>query len=216
MVPPSAGLCTHRRPPRASTRSVSPSRPEPPVLSAPPRPSSADPERFAAEFAGSERTVAEYLLAEVLERQSEPVRRLLLRTSLLETLVRLGETRHAEAALAELNDRQRDTAEMRTVLAVLRLAQGDPAAATAALAPVLDDADAALDSRVWIIWAFLVEAIARDALRDGALPVEPSSARSSWLRPTAYSCPSSFTRRQGYLSGTPLMARNTVPSSPGF
>ena len=44
----------------------------------------ADPERFAAEFSGSERTVADYLLAEVLDRQSEDVRRLLLRTSLLE------------------------------------------------------------------------------------------------------------------------------------
>jgi LuxR family maltose regulon positive regulatory protein len=44
----------------------------------------ADPERFAAEFSGSERTVADYLLAEVLERQSEEVRRLLLRTSMLE------------------------------------------------------------------------------------------------------------------------------------
>ena len=44
----------------------------------------ADPGRFAAEFSGSERTVAEYLLAEVLDRQSEPVRRLLLRTSILE------------------------------------------------------------------------------------------------------------------------------------
>src|SRR5690349_749368 len=43
-----------------------------------------DPERFAAEFSGSERTVAEYLLAEVLERQGEQVRRLLLRTSVLE------------------------------------------------------------------------------------------------------------------------------------
>ena len=43
-----------------------------------------DPERFAAEFSGSERTVAEYLLAEVLDRQPEPVRRLLLRTSVLE------------------------------------------------------------------------------------------------------------------------------------
>jgi LuxR family transcriptional regulator, maltose regulon positive regulatory protein len=45
-----------------------------------------DPERFAAEFSGSERTVAEYLLTEVLERQSEEVRRLLLRTSVLERL----------------------------------------------------------------------------------------------------------------------------------
>ena len=43
-----------------------------------------DPERFAADFSGSERTVAEYLLAEVLERQPEDVRRLLLRTSILE------------------------------------------------------------------------------------------------------------------------------------
>src|SRR5580704_15363906 len=43
-----------------------------------------DPGRFAAEFSGSERTVAEYLLAEVLDRQSEPVRRLLLRTSILD------------------------------------------------------------------------------------------------------------------------------------
>ena len=40
-----------------------------------------DPARFAAEFSGSERTVAEYLLAEVLDRQREEVRRLLLRTS---------------------------------------------------------------------------------------------------------------------------------------
>src|SRR5690349_872882 len=43
-----------------------------------------DQDRFAAEFSGSERTVAEYLLAEVLERQNEEVRRLLLRTSVLE------------------------------------------------------------------------------------------------------------------------------------
>ena len=43
-----------------------------------------DPERFAAEFSGCERTVAEYLLAEVLERQGEEVRRLLLRTCVVE------------------------------------------------------------------------------------------------------------------------------------
>ena len=43
-----------------------------------------DPDRFAAEFSGSERTVAEYLLAEVLDRQPQEVRRLLLRTSVLD------------------------------------------------------------------------------------------------------------------------------------
>jgi LuxR family transcriptional regulator, maltose regulon positive regulatory protein len=44
----------------------------------------ADPERFVAEFSGSDRTVAEYLVAEMLERQPPEVQRLLLRTSVLD------------------------------------------------------------------------------------------------------------------------------------
>ena len=43
-----------------------------------------DPERFVAEFSGSDRTVAEYLIAEMLERQPDAVKDLLLRTSLLD------------------------------------------------------------------------------------------------------------------------------------
>ncbi len=43
-----------------------------------------DPERFVAEFSGSDRTVAEYLIAEMLERQPGDVKDLLLRTSLLD------------------------------------------------------------------------------------------------------------------------------------
>ena len=43
-----------------------------------------DPERFVAEFSGSERTVADYLFAEVLQNQPDDVRRLLVRTSILE------------------------------------------------------------------------------------------------------------------------------------
>ena len=43
-----------------------------------------EPERFVAEFSGSDRTVAEYLIAEMLERQPEDVQDLLLRTSLLD------------------------------------------------------------------------------------------------------------------------------------
>ena len=43
-----------------------------------------DPERFVAEFSGSDRTVAEYLLAEMLDRQPDDVKDLLLRTSLLD------------------------------------------------------------------------------------------------------------------------------------
>jgi LuxR family maltose regulon positive regulatory protein len=43
-----------------------------------------DPERFVAEFSGSDRTVAEYLLAEMLERQPADVQDLLLRTCVLD------------------------------------------------------------------------------------------------------------------------------------
>jgi LuxR family transcriptional regulator, maltose regulon positive regulatory protein len=46
--------------------------------------SSPDPERFVAEFSGSSRTVAEYLLAEMLECQPPGVQQLLLRTALLD------------------------------------------------------------------------------------------------------------------------------------
>jgi LuxR family transcriptional regulator, maltose regulon positive regulatory protein len=43
-----------------------------------------DPERFVAEFSGSDRAVAEYLIAEMMDRQSADVRDLLLRTCLLD------------------------------------------------------------------------------------------------------------------------------------
>jgi LuxR family maltose regulon positive regulatory protein len=43
-----------------------------------------DPERFVREFSGSDRTVAEYLLAEMLDRQAPDVQDLLLRTCMLD------------------------------------------------------------------------------------------------------------------------------------
>jgi LuxR family transcriptional regulator, maltose regulon positive regulatory protein len=43
-----------------------------------------DPERFVAEFSGSERTVAGYLMAEVLDREPTETRNLLLHTSILD------------------------------------------------------------------------------------------------------------------------------------
>jgi LuxR family transcriptional regulator, maltose regulon positive regulatory protein len=46
----------------------------------------ADPERFVAEFSGTDRAIGEYLMAEMLERQPGEVQGMLLRTSLVERL----------------------------------------------------------------------------------------------------------------------------------
>jgi LuxR family maltose regulon positive regulatory protein len=87
------------------------------------------------------------------------------RSFLVQALVRLGQTERAEQALAALGDQDRDRGTMRIGLAALRLAQDDPSAAIAALAPVLDDS-APLAWPAWLAQAFLLEAIARDALGD--------------------------------------------------
>jgi LuxR family maltose regulon positive regulatory protein len=46
----------------------------------------ADPERFVAEFSGTDRAIGEYLMAEMLERQPSEVQRMLLRTSLVDRM----------------------------------------------------------------------------------------------------------------------------------
>ena len=86
-----------------------------------------------------------------------------LRAFLLHVLVRLGETKPADAALTETAESERERPGIRTAVAALRLAQGNPRAATAALAPVLDSS-APGSHQVWLIEAFLLEASARDAL----------------------------------------------------
>src|SRR5215470_15499093 len=87
------------------------------------------------------------------------------RALLLHTLVRLGESERADQALAGLGERDRDYGEMRIAAAVLRLAQDDPRAAMAAVAPVLDGS-APVVWPAWLVEAFLLEATARDALGD--------------------------------------------------
>ena len=46
----------------------------------------ADPERFVAEFSGTDRAIGEYLMAEMLERPPSEVQRMLLRTSLVDRM----------------------------------------------------------------------------------------------------------------------------------
>jgi LuxR family transcriptional regulator, maltose regulon positive regulatory protein len=88
-------------------------------------------------------------------------------TFLVHTLVRLGETERAEQVLAELGEHNRDRGEIGVATAVLLLARHEPHAATAALAPVLDGS-ASATRPTWLVQAFLLEAIARDALGDPA------------------------------------------------
>src|SRR4029077_10818275 len=45
-----------------------------------------DPERFMAEFSGTDRAIGEYLMAEMLERQPTEVQSMLLRTSLVDRI----------------------------------------------------------------------------------------------------------------------------------
>jgi len=84
---------------------------------------------------------------------------------LLLALLRLGETERAGHILAGLDEHDRDRGDMRVAAAVLRLAEDDPHAAIAALAPALDGS-ASVARQGWLIEAFLVEAIAHDTLGD--------------------------------------------------
>jgi len=86
---------------------------------------------------------------------------------MLLTLTRMEQTERVESAFAELDDEQRDRGAMRIALAALRLARGDPRAAADALAPVVAGA-APLTHPGWVTQAFLLEAIARDAVGDQA------------------------------------------------
>jgi LuxR family maltose regulon positive regulatory protein len=116
------------------------------------------PEAALSAFQAAERLAALLVTEHVLARR--------LRSHTLQALVRLSETQRAERALAEMGGPERDTAEMRNAIAVLRLAQDDPEAATVALAPVIDGSVPLVNAHLWEVQAFLLEAIARDALGD--------------------------------------------------
>jgi LuxR family transcriptional regulator, maltose regulon positive regulatory protein len=84
----------------------------------------------------------------------------------LQALVRMGQTQPVEQAFAKMDGQEHETGENRIALAVLRLAQDDPQAATVALAPVIDGSASLINAQYWLVQAFLLEAISRDALGD--------------------------------------------------
>ena len=89
-----------------------------------------------------------------------------LRSHLLQTLVRTGETRRVEQALADMDGPERERGEIRIAEASLRLAQDDPRAATAVLAPVIDGSAPLQNAHLWEVQASLLQAIACDTLGD--------------------------------------------------
>ena len=111
--------------------------------------------------------IAAFQAADLLARRLDSPHYLIPRIQafVLRALVRLGQTGPARQLLAGLSDQEREHGEIRLAEAALRLAQDDPRAATAALAPVLDGSAAV----VWhygLAEAHLLEAIALDSLGD--------------------------------------------------
>ena len=89
-----------------------------------------------------------------------------LRALLVHALIRLGKAERAGQFLAGLSEQDRDRGELRVAAAELRLAQGDPQAALAALAPVQQHP---VPEDYWGTWrarADMLEALARDTLGD--------------------------------------------------
>ena len=89
-----------------------------------------------------------------------------LHSHLLQTLARRGETRRVEQALANMDGPERERGEIRIAEASLRLVQQDPKAAAAVLAPVIDGSVLLQHAHLWEVQAFLLQAIACDALGD--------------------------------------------------
>jgi LuxR family maltose regulon positive regulatory protein len=118
------------------------------------------PEAALSAFQAAERVTGLLVTEHALARR--------LRSHTLQTLVRLGQAQRAEQALAEMDGPDRDSGEMRNAMAVLRLAQDDPKAATVALAPVLDGSVSLTNAHLWDVQAFLLDAIARDALGEAS------------------------------------------------
>ena len=112
-------------------------------------------------------------LSRLLEAPDWPLMR--TRALRLHALVRLGETGRAEQDIADIGEQGLASGEIRLALAALRIAQDDPHAATVALAPVLSGATP-VPPTTWLAHAWLLEAIARDALGD------PAAARDAMRR----------------------------------
>ncbi len=85
---------------------------------------------------------------------------------MLQAQVRMGKVDEASAVLAGLDEDERDRALVRIAAAEIHLAQDDPEAALAELAPVIEGSSRASHSTTSLIDALLFVALAQARLRD--------------------------------------------------
>jgi LuxR family transcriptional regulator, maltose regulon positive regulatory protein len=123
-------------------------------------------------------------------------------------LVRLGEIDPAEHFLAGLNDQDREHGYIRIAEAALRLAQHDPSAAAAALAPVLNGS-ASVMPWIWLADAFCSRRAPGTRSANRMPPTGPWSARWTWPNATGLCCGSCCTRFRACWNATPGSAQPT-------
>jgi LuxR family maltose regulon positive regulatory protein len=89
-----------------------------------------------------------------------------LRNRIVQTQVRLGDTRAARAALARMDAEERARADIRIAAATMYLAEGDPQAAVELLGPVIEGTAPVLHATWAAIEASLLDAAAGERLHD--------------------------------------------------
>ena len=105
---------------------------------------------------------------------------------------------------------ERERGEIRIAEASLRLAQDDPTAAAAVLAPVIDGSVVMPNAHLWDVQAFLLQAVACDALGDASAARRASSRRSTAPRQKACSSRSCTTRHPNCSTAIAGMAPRTL------
>jgi LuxR family maltose regulon positive regulatory protein len=161
-------------------------------------------------------------LSRLLDAPDWPLMR--TRALRLHALVRLGETERAEQDIAETGEHGLASGDIRLALAALRIAQDDPHAATAALAPVLSGA-APVPPTTWLAHGWLLEAIARDALGDPAAArdamrraldtAEPDRALTAFLlHPPARELFDRYAPDRGEQTALAAQIRSLLPAEP--
>ena len=148
--------------------------------------------------------LAEFRAAEHMGSQLADSQALATRTTrwLLATQARLGMTAEARAGLAAIADERAGSGEIRNALAVICLAEGNPAAALAAVADVLDGT-APLLGFVTVMEADLLAGLAHRELGDQRAASQAAERALALAEPDRLILPFAITGSAGLLEAVP-------------